>query len=228
MKITAEKVIPWGRNFDEYRRMFVLSDRELQGRILSVGDGPAAFNAQMHQLGHSVTSVDPIYALSREAIEKRISEVKDDLLQQVALHQDQYLWDSIRDVKALERLRMEAMRLFLEDFDEGRMAGRYLVHALPEKLPFADRQFDLVLSSHFLLLFAELGFDFHVLSIREMLRVGKELRIFPLMRRDIQGNGLAGQLANVFAAEYRVAFRTVQYEFQRGANQMMVLSHLKI
>lgn len=224
--LTPEQVIPWGRNFEEYRRMFALSDRELQGRILSVGDGPASFNAQMHQLGHLVNSADPIYALSREAIHQRIMEVKDDLLQQVALHQDQYVWEQIRDVKVLERLRMEAMQLFLDDFESGLAARRYLAHALPGQLPFADRQFDLVLSSHFLLLYDQLGFDFHEHSIREMLRVGKEVRIFPVMRREVQGSGLALQLANVFAADYRVAFKSVQYEFQRGANQMMVLSHL--
>jgi hypothetical protein len=38
---TLETVVPWGRSFDEYRRMFALSDDALQGRILGCADGPA-------------------------------------------------------------------------------------------------------------------------------------------------------------------------------------------
>lgn len=224
--ITPEKVIPWGRGFEEYRRMFALSDTELQGKLLSVGDGPAAFNAHMHQMGHSVISVDPIYALSREAVHQRIHEVKEDLLQHVALHQDKYIWTQIRDVKELERVRMQAMHMFLDDFEAGLSEGRYLAHALPKKLPFSDQEFDIVLSSHFLLLYSDLGFDFHEQCIREMLRVGKEVRIFPVPSRDQQGHRLLKKLMNAFEADYQVALREVNYEFQRGANRMMVLSHL--
>ncbi len=58
MKLT--EVIPWGRSFDEYRLMFALSERDLVGRILGCGDGPASFNAEATAEGHSVISCDPI------------------------------------------------------------------------------------------------------------------------------------------------------------------------
>jgi hypothetical protein len=35
------EVIPWGRSFDEYRRMFALTDGDLAARVLGCGDGPA-------------------------------------------------------------------------------------------------------------------------------------------------------------------------------------------
>ena len=41
MTIRLNEVIPWGRSFEEYRRMFALSDADLAGRILGCGDGPA-------------------------------------------------------------------------------------------------------------------------------------------------------------------------------------------
>ena len=44
MKLSV--VIPWGRSFDEYRRMFVLTGDDLAGTILGCGDGPASFNAE--------------------------------------------------------------------------------------------------------------------------------------------------------------------------------------
>jgi hypothetical protein len=36
--IKRNKVIPWGRSFEEYRRMFALADEDLAGRILGCGD----------------------------------------------------------------------------------------------------------------------------------------------------------------------------------------------
>jgi hypothetical protein len=36
---TLEQVVPWGRSFDEYRRIFALTDDDLRLRILGCGDG---------------------------------------------------------------------------------------------------------------------------------------------------------------------------------------------
>ena len=48
MLITYENVLPWGRSYDEYLRMFGLSEADLDKRFLGCGDGPAAFNAQLN------------------------------------------------------------------------------------------------------------------------------------------------------------------------------------
>ena len=34
------EVIPWGRSFDEYRRMFALTDGDLAGHLLGCGPRP--------------------------------------------------------------------------------------------------------------------------------------------------------------------------------------------
>ena len=54
---TLDTVVPWGRSFDEYRRMFALGEAELRRRILGVADGPASFNAQATAGGLSVEVV---------------------------------------------------------------------------------------------------------------------------------------------------------------------------
>ncbi len=46
------------------------------------------------------------------------------------------------------------MRLFLEDFEEGKKQGRYIAGELPE-LPFDDNSFDLAHVSHLLFLYSE-------------------------------------------------------------------------
>ena len=42
MSFTLEKVVPWGRSFDEYTAMFSLTETELEKHILGCGDGPAS------------------------------------------------------------------------------------------------------------------------------------------------------------------------------------------
>ncbi len=45
-----EKVIPFGHLLDEYKKMFALSDKDLDKRIVGVADGPASFNADIFAL----------------------------------------------------------------------------------------------------------------------------------------------------------------------------------
>ncbi len=58
MAFTLDKVVPWGRSLDEYRRMFALTDSDLEKRILGCADGPASFNAELTANGGSVVSCD--------------------------------------------------------------------------------------------------------------------------------------------------------------------------
>lgn len=76
MAFCLDSVVPWGRNMDEYRLMFQLSDSDLTKRIAGFGDGPASFNYEATQKGCSVTSFDPIYCFSRNDLQKRIEEVR--------------------------------------------------------------------------------------------------------------------------------------------------------
>jgi hypothetical protein len=70
---TLDQVVPWGRSFDEYRRMFALTDDDLQLRIVGCGDGPASFNAEATRLGSTVVSCDPIYRYDAEELRQRIA-----------------------------------------------------------------------------------------------------------------------------------------------------------
>jgi hypothetical protein len=77
-------IIPfWGRSFEEYRRMFALTDGDLAGHILGCGDGPASFNAEATALGHRVVSCDPIYAFSASEIQTRVEACYDTVISQV-------------------------------------------------------------------------------------------------------------------------------------------------
>ena len=222
MSVKLNQVVPWGRSLEEYRRMFNLAERELNFRILGVGDGPASFNCDMTALGHRVISIDPIYLFSKEQIAQRIEDTYDSLISQVKRNPENYVWDVFQDADDCGRSRLDSMRKFLADFDAGLAAGRYLPESLPS-LSFADDQFDLALCSHLLFLYSEqLSSDFHRASIQEICRVAKELRIFPLLALDCRESPYVEPIQSHFSrAGFAVEICPVPYEFQRGGNRMM-------
>ena len=222
MSVTLNQVIPWGRSLQEYKRMFNLSAEELDLRILGVGDGPASFNSEMNALGHTVLSIDPIYSFSKAQIEGRIEENYEILISQVKQNSDNFVWDFFSDPAHCGRFRLETMRKFLDDFEVGKMRGRYLPESLPT-LNFTDCQFDLALCSHLLFLYSvQLSFDFHRDSIQELCRVAQEVRIFPLLTLNCEKSPYVASIQSHFSeAGLTVDICRVPYEFQKGGNEMM-------
>lgn len=224
MAFKLDSVVPWGRNISEYREMFLLSDIDLQKKIAGFGDGPASFNCQATLAGSSVTSFDPIYQFSKEQLEKRIEEVRTVVMKQMQENKDHYVWNRITSLEELEAVRMSAMRLFLDDYDRGRGENRYICHELPNRLPYPEGFFDIGLSSHFLLLYTELGYDLHIAAITEMLRVCKEVRIFPLCDLDSRPSEMIENVISHFSREYSTEIKLTGYEFQKGADRLLTIS----
>ncbi|HJQ25227.1 MAG TPA: SAM-dependent methyltransferase [Blastocatellia bacterium] len=222
MPFDLDRVVPWGRCLDEYARMFALADAEMAGRILGCGDGPASFNCEATERGHRVVSCDPVYECSAEEIERRVRETSEVILSETRRNRDDFVWTYFRSVEELGEVRLRAMRRFVEDFPRGKRAGRYVEASLPA-LPFADREFDLALSSHFLFLYSgQLSLDFHVASILEMCRVAGEARVFPLLQiGGARSPHLDGVVEALGGRGMKVEFVNVPYEFQRGGNQML-------
>ncbi len=222
MTFQYNNIVPWGRNFDEYVRMFDLQEHECRLKILGCGDGPASFNHECRQRGGRVVSVDPIYACSRAEIEQRIRDVFPDVLKQAESRKEKFVWTTIRSVEELGAVRMAAMTVFLNSYEEGKKDKRYIPASLPE-LPFADNSFDLALSSHFLFLYSEnLSYEFHEQAVREMLRVAREARIFPLLDMEGRKSPYVDRLLTDFK-DYDIEIRKVNYEFQAGGNEVFVV-----
>jgi hypothetical protein len=222
MAFKYEEVVPWGRSFDEYRRMFDLTEADLNRQILGCADGPASFNAQMSRHGFRVISCDPLYQFSAAQIRSRIDATYKNVIGQTRQNQDKFVWGFIKSPDDLGRVRMEAMREFLADYEQGQKAGRYVAAELPY-LPFAPGSFDLALCSHFLFLYSDnLSFAFHLRAIEAMCRVAREVRIFPLVTHNIAQSPYIDPLIDrLGAAGHEVSIESVPYEFQRGGNQMM-------
>jgi hypothetical protein len=226
---TLEQVVPWGRSFDEYCGMFALSSDDLALKILGCGDGPASFNAEATRRGMAVTSCDPIYRWEAGQIRERIVATYDQIIDQTRRNSDEFVWSSIRSIDELGQVRMAAMEAFLDDYRQGRADGRYLEAELPT-LPFANRSFDLALCSHLLFLYSvQLGEEFHRDSLRELCRVAREVRVFPLLALGGQRSAYVDRSVAVLRKSgHDVSIESVPYEFQRGGNQMLRIRTAKL
>lgn len=224
MAFTLDKVVPWGRSYAEYVSMFGLTPADLGSRILGCGDGPAEFNAELSKRGGTIVSVDPVYMFDVEQIKSRIAETYATVMAQLHTNQDDFVWDAIPSLEKLGEIRMSAMDAFLADFEQGKQQGRYLVGELPS-LPFANGQFDMALSSHFLFLYsAHLSAEFHLQALEEMLRVAREVRVFPLLALDGSVSPYLSVISEAFTRRgFAVQIKNVAYEFQRDGNQMLVI-----
>jgi hypothetical protein len=227
MTFILKSVVPWGRSFDEYVAMFNLSDDDLKRSIIGCGDGPAGFNARMHEHGHRVVSCDPLYMYSCDQIEQAILAARDEVMQQVRNNMHNFVWKTIRTPAELEQVRMSAMQEFCKDYKAGLFQGRYIPATLPA-LPFRNRHFDLCLCSHLLFLYSSLGLTFHLQSIQEMARVSEEVRIFPVVDTNGQRAEYFDELVDrVRASGLVVRIEPTRYDFLKNGHEMLRITHAR-
>lgn len=217
-------VVPWGRSFREYREMFCLTDSDLKKSILGCGDGPASFNSELTSMGGSVISADPVYAFSAIQLQARIAEVYAEIIPKMEATQSQYIWESIPSVDALGQVRMDAMLRFLTDYEQGRQQGRYVECSLPE-LPFNNKQFDLALCSHYLFLYrSQVSLVQHLDSVFELLRVAREVRIYPLVTLDGSPSPYLQKVMTALKQQGAdVQLLSSAYVFQKGATHTLAI-----
>jgi len=176
----------------------------------------------MTALGHRVVSADPLYAYAKPVIEGRIQVTRQTVMDGVRAASNRFVWDQIGSPEALEAMRLSTMALFLEDFEPGLEARRYVAAALPH-LSFPADAFDIALCSHFLFTYSDhRDGAFHTDAVLELTRVAPDVRVFPLL--DLDGRispHLPAVRAELEKAGHHSDIRPVGYEFQRGGNEML-------
>jgi hypothetical protein len=227
MVIKLDKVVPFGRLLSEYQLIFHLTPWDIERKILDVAGGPASFNAEMHRLGYFVTSIDPIYELTSQEIQQRFDECVDNIIEQVKMTPNDWVWNYHKSPEDLRSNRKKALDIFLADYEQGKAEKRYIPGALPD-IPI-NEHYDLVLCSHFLFLYSEqLDYDFHRNSIFNLLKQSHEVRIFPLLTLDLkQSPHLAPIREELHELGYYTEIFQVDYELQRGGNEMLKIQQRK-
>jgi SAM-dependent methyltransferase len=236
-----EQIVPWGRTAREYELMFSLSAQDLAGGVLDCGGGPSAFTAEMTALGYRVVAVDPIYDCAGADIRARFDAVAEPMLKAVRENLDSWNWSFHRDPEGLIANRRAALESFLKDYEkarrpispltpalsplkgEGALADpRYIVGELPN-LPIEDGVFGLAICSHLLFLYSDrLTEEFHVEAVRELCRVAREVRIFPLLTLEHDFSPHMNAVRSAMVKDgWKAEVVKVEYEFQRGGNEML-------
>jgi hypothetical protein len=215
-----------GRGFEEYQLMFDLKLENLKNcRVLDCNAGASAFTAHMHRQGFDVVAADILYGQDPQQMEQ-ISE--DDFKTLIDAHQgleDRVDWNFFKNHQDMVQYRIKTYHDFSEDYKKE--SNNFYVKAELPKLPFLDNSFHLVLSSHLLFLYDDrLDYQFHLESIKEMLRVSsQEVRIFPLVKLRGQGeySDHVEQIIKDLSSEYSVRIQKVNYHFRKGADEMMCI-----
>lgn len=229
MTMKLQEVIPFGRSLDEYRHMFSLSSIDVDKKIIGIADGPASVNAELTAMGKHILSVDPLYNFSAREIEEQFKRVKDGVFEQIQTSKDNWVWSYHENLQSLKENRTWVMKKFAEDFDKGKLEKRYLIGELPH-LNFKDDEFDLALCSHFLFLYSDhFTYEFHLQSVLEILRIAKEVRIFPLLTLALKKSTYVELIINELENKgYFVAREKVDYEMQKGGNEMLRIAKVNV
>jgi hypothetical protein len=180
----------------------------------------------MCKLGYDVTAIDPVYHFSGAEIKQRFDDCVDNIIQQVEDSRADWVWKYHKSPADLRQTRELALELFLADYDGGKVAGRYIAGEVPAAIE--GEYYDLILCSHFLLLYsAQLDWEFHRQAVTALLEHGKELRIFPLLTLNWDLSPYIDPLCKYLEQlGYHTEIVAVEYEFQPGGNQMLVIKKL--
>lgn len=216
------KLVLWGHGVDEYREMFDLSQDDINSSILEYGCGPSAVNSQQTQKKHKIVSCDPLFVLDKDTLSSKSIMIFADMANQVKEEQHRFDFSRSGSYDNLVAERQQGMKQFFADYEDGKEQQRYL-GITDYHLPFNDFTFDFALSSHYL--FADLDdqtVDFHLSVIRELARVAKEVRIFPLIDREGNPSEFLGPvLLGLQKENYGVEVREVDFHLHQTGNAML-------
>lgn len=217
-----QKLVLWGQGIDDCREMFGLSEEEMNSKILEYGCGPSAVTIQQFKKQRSVVSCDPLFILDKATLVSKTQMIFAEMAKEISKEQKLFDFSRSGGLEHLLEERRSGMQEFFVDYDLGKKEGRYLgVSSYP--LPFADFSFDFALSAHYLFAgLEEQTLDFHIDLIRELARVAKEVRIFPLIDRQGNTSELLGPVLLALQKDnYGVEVREVDFHLHQTGNAML-------
>ncbi len=224
-KIDLDRIAFIGRTFREYFRIFDLDYGMLKGRVLDCPGGASSFAAECAKMGYDVRACDILYGIGPGRLIEKGSGDTAYALEQAYKVKDLYDWGSYGSAEEHAAERFHALKLFSEDFQGSGMGRRYIAGELP-RLPFKDSSFSLALSSHFLFLYGDrMDFKFHLDCLRELLRVARHVRVYPLVGTDGKEYAdMDGLLRELRASGAHARVRHTPFRFMQGADRILMLS----
>jgi hypothetical protein len=230
-KWDLNRIVFIGRVWDEYSRMFDLTQEELVGRkVLDCPAGACSFTAASNQLGLDVTACDmAYYHLVEELYNKGLQDIETTMVNMEKTEVEKnFIWHYFKSVDELRQIRTKALNECILDMKHNQKEKRYIPAVLPN-LPFEDKQFDLTLSANLLFLYDDkLDYQFHLQTIREFMRVTKdEIRVFPTTNFSCERYQYLDKLVqDLHHSGWTAEEIRVPYEFQKNTNRMLRIKRM--
>ncbi|MBA4696444.1 MAG: hypothetical protein H2069_03515 [Legionella sp.] len=213
----------WGYRTDEYLKMFDLT-LDPTKRFLEFACGPSAFNQDLHHHAGEVVSCDGLFEMDKEALNHCVETSFHEVTAKLALQPTLNLKEYNDNLETLINMRQKGLQLFFADYPKGKDEGRYLGidHA---KLPFDDFSFDIALSAYHFFVNPNIGdLDSYLNILKELARVAKEVRLFPLVDCRGEPSPLLGPvLLGLQQQNYGIEVKEVPYNLQPNGNAMLRL-----
>jgi ubiquinone/menaquinone biosynthesis C-methylase UbiE len=198
-------------------------DHATWSSILDCGAGPSSFTAEIREKTEAV-AVDPAYQASVSELRARSEATVERLASRFANIEGRFVWDFYENLDDRISYLERAHERFFADF--GSAPGRYIAAALPH-LPFRTDSFDLALVAHLLFMYDRwMNEEFHRKAIGELCRVARtEVRVYPLFSIDGTRSKFVDPVVTWLEdVGHHVERRTVPFEFQQGANEVLVVN----
>lgn len=213
----------WGNTLTDYQQMFDMEFSTFKGRLLEFASGPSGVNAKLTEQGVSVVSYDQRFKLPAPGLRDITEQDFEQALKSVQQNSQHYQWQTYASPMVLAESRRAGIERFFDDYTQGVVDKRYLAGDEWMPLPFADFNFDLVISAHFFLQESDCySLDWQVQMIVELCRVGRELRIFPLVNERGETATMLGPLMQALQQrQIGVEIREVNYHFVPNDNAML-------
>jgi hypothetical protein len=227
--MTAKIVGPifTGRSWDEYLKMFKLEEEELKTlSFLDCAAGASTFTAYLANQGGMVRAVDILYDQDPLVLKSLCQEHLAALVKSLEPIKKEFEWSYFRDLDQLREHRSVSCQEFHQDYSQN--PERYLKGDLTQ-LPFADGEFDVVLSSHLLFIYDHrLDLDYHLRVLEEMCRVAdQEVRVYPLVKRKNRKSEFLKPAWDRMSLVAELELVKVDYQFRPGGDEMLVVKKLK-
>lgn len=212
----------WGQHLDEYQDMFALSDEDLSKSFLEYNSGVSAFNLELHKRGGNCVSCDPWYKLEKTSLQDKIETSFNERLIQLENNLENLDISRYGSFNDLIKYRRAGVASFLADFPQGFEQKNYISFA-NDDLPYPDFKFDFALVANNF--FADLDYqtvDYHIAKIKELARVAKDVRIFPLVDTAGEPSNLLGPIImGLYQDNFAVEVKDVAYYLQHRGNAML-------
>lgn len=216
------KLVLFGHQLDEYEEMFALSPKDFDLSILEYGSGITAVNKTLSARNKKIISIDPSFSLNKKDLANKSTEIFNQMIKIVKNNASKFNFSKYSGLNGLIAKRREGIKEFFKDYENGKKQLRYLP-ANHDSINFKDFTFDYALSSHYFFAGDDNEHLQHYIKIiKELARVAKEVRIFPLIDKFGQPSPLLGPiLLELQNNNYGVEVREVDYHLQPQGNAML-------